>query len=178
MTFRTVRRARDAGTPRRRDTLGMPDTTELAGELARLAEEHGFTVGVAESLTGGKIACELGAAPDSSTWFRGSLVAYAPDVKFEVLGVPPGPVVTEECARAMADGVAKLLAADLAVAVTGVGGPDEEEGHPPGTVWFSVVSPRDRHAELRQFDGEPEDILEATTQHALRLLLDAAPRGR
>jgi nicotinamide-nucleotide amidase len=163
-------------------TFRMSDTTTpataLATTLADLAEEHGFTVAVAESLTGGKIACELGAAPHSSTWFRGSLVAYASDVKFTVLGVPPGPVVTEECARAMARGVAKLLDADLAVAVTGVGGPDDEEGHPAGTVWFSVVSPSGQHAELRRFDGEPAEILEATTAHALRLLHDAAPGRR
>jgi nicotinamide-nucleotide amidase len=152
----------------------MSDTTDLTTALARLAEDRGLTVAVAESLTGGKIACELGAAPNSSTWFRGSLVAYASDVKFTVLGVPPGPVVTEACARAMAGGVATLLDADLAVAVTGVGGPDDEEGHPPGTVWFAVESPHAQHAELRRFDGEPDEVLAATTEHALRLLHDAA----
>jgi nicotinamide-nucleotide amidase len=96
-------------------------------------------------------------------------------VKFEILGVEPGPVVTEACARAMARGVAGLLGADLAVAVTGVGGPGHEEGQPPGTVWFGVVSPTGEHAELRHFDGEPADVLAATTAVALGLLRDAVP---
>jgi nicotinamide-nucleotide amidase len=156
-------------------TRHMSDSTDLATSLAERAHRHRFTVAVAESLTGGTIATRLGAAPDSSAWFRGSLVASAPEVKFEVLGVSPGPVVTEDCARAMAAGVANLLDADLAVAVTGVGGPDDEEGHPAGTVWFSVVSPSGQRAELRRFEGEPEEILAATTEHALRLLLAAAP---
>jgi nicotinamide-nucleotide amidase len=75
----------------------------------------------------------------------------------------------------MASGVATLLDADLAVAVTGVGGPGHEEGHPPGTVWFAVTSPAGQHAELRRFHGGPAEILAATTHHALRLLLGAAP---
>ncbi|MCW2569492.1 MAG: hypothetical protein JWN54_3589 [Mycobacterium sp.] len=147
--------------------------TDTAAEVAHLVSDRGLTVAVAESLTAGKLASALGAAPDASTWFRGGVVAYAPDVKFKVLGVPPGPVVTEECARAMANGVASLLGADLAVSVTGVGGPGADEGQPPGTVWFGVVSPDGGHAELRTFDGEPEDVLAATTAHALRLLRDA-----
>jgi nicotinamide-nucleotide amidase len=152
----------------------MPDD-ETAAAVAEAVSARGLTVAVAESLTSGTLAGALGAAPDASTWFRGGVVAYAPEVKFTVLGVPPGPVVTEECARAMARGVASLLGADLAVSVTGVGGPGEDEGHPPGTVWFGVVSPDGERAELRRFDGEPADVLAATTAHALRLLRDACP---
>jgi nicotinamide-nucleotide amidase len=149
--------------------------TDTATEVSEVVTARGLTVAVAESLTAGMLACALGAAPDASTWFRGGVVAYAAGVKVKVLGVPPGPVVTEECARAMARGVASLLDADLAVAVTGVGGPGEEEGQPPGTVWFGVVSPDGERAELRRFDGNPEDILAATTAHALLLLRDACP---
>jgi nicotinamide-nucleotide amidase len=149
--------------------------TEIAAEVADVVTAQRLTVAVAESLTAGTLACALGAAPDASTWFRGGVVAYAAEVKFKVLGVPPGPVVTEECARAMARGVASLLDAHLAVSVTGVGGPGDEEGQPPGTVWFGVVSPDGERAELRRFDGGPEDVLAATTSHALRLLRDACP---
>jgi nicotinamide-nucleotide amidase len=149
---------------------------DLASALAEIAGDRCLTVAVAESLTSGTIACTLGAAPDASSWFRGGLVAYAPDVKFSVLGVPPGPVVTEECARTMARGIARLLDADLAVAVTGVGGPGHEEGCPPGTVWFGVVTPNGEHAELQEFDGEPAEILAATTRRALVLLREGARR--
>jgi nicotinamide-nucleotide amidase len=160
------------------ENLDMPQTEDLASTVAALAGEHGLSVAVAESLTAGRIACELGAAPDASTWFHGGVVAYAPEVKFTVLGVPVGPVVTEDCARAMARGVADLLQADLAVAVTGVGGPGDDEGEPAGTVWFAVVSPGGEHAELRRFDGEPPEVVAATTAHALRLLSDAAGAAR
>jgi nicotinamide-nucleotide amidase len=157
--------------------MHIDDTAaDLATTLAAEVEERGLTVAVAESLTGGNLAATLAAAPNASSWFRGGLVAYAPDVKFEVLGVPPGPVVTEECAQAMARGVAELLRADLAVAVTGVGGPGHEEGKPPGTVWLAVTSPSGGHAELREFDGEPEEILAATTRNALALLRDLVRR--
>jgi nicotinamide-nucleotide amidase len=144
---------------------------DLAAELAEAARRRGLTVAVAESLTAGQVACALGAAPEAASWFRGALVAYASEVKFKVLGVPRGPVVTRECALVMARGVAGLLDAELAVAVTGVGGPDDEEGQPAGSVWFAVVSPRGEHTEHRQFDGEPQEIVAATTEHALRLLL-------
>jgi nicotinamide-nucleotide amidase len=58
-----------------------------------------------------------------------------------------------------------------------VGGPGEEEGHPPGTVWFGVVSPAGEHAERRRFDGEPAVVVAATAAHALRLLRDACSAG-
>jgi nicotinamide-nucleotide amidase len=147
---------------------------QAAVAVAEFAQEHGLSVAVAESLTGGQIACRLAAAPDAASWFRGGLVAYAAEVKFEVLGVPPGPVVTEECARAMARGAARLLDADLAVAVTGVGGPDDEEGQPAGSVWFALVSPAGEHVERRRFAGDPDEIVAATTERAVQLLRDAA----
>ena len=145
-----------------------------AREIADLVRKKERGVAVAESLTGGEIACRLGAAPSSSTWFRGGVVAYSPHVKYEVLGAPEGPVVTGPTAEAMARGVARLMDADLAVGVTGVGGPDEEEGKAPGTVWFAVLADGQVHVEQQHFRGEPDEILRATTAHALRLLLDGA----
>lgn len=133
---------------------------------------------VAESLTGGNIARELAAAPDAMSWFRGGLVAYSPEVKHQVLGVPAGPVVTEGAGRAMAGGVARLLDADLTVAVTGVGGPGPQEGQPAGTVWFAVDSPVGDRSELCHFDGGPEEIVAATTRAALQLLRDTACAGQ
>jgi nicotinamide-nucleotide amidase len=151
-----------------------PSAESLAQQIGALAKARGQTVATAESLTGGKLACHLAAAPDSSEWFRGSVVAYSSQVKFDVLGVPVGPVIGQVCAAAMAEGVADLLHADLSVAVTGVGGPEDQEGKPPGTVWFGVSIGGSVHVELRYFDGDPEQVLEQTTLHALRLLLEQA----
>lgn len=149
----------------------------LVGDLAEALDAHGWTVATAESLTAGTIASVLAAAPQATDWFRGAVVAYAPGVKFDVLDVEPGPVVTRGTATTMARSTARLLGADLVVAVTGVGGPDPDpdEDEPAGTVWFAVVSPRGEHAEKVVFDSEdPVEVLAATTEHALRMLLRAA----
>jgi nicotinamide-nucleotide amidase len=150
---------------------------EIARSIARAATRAGHTVALAESLTGGQISCQLGAAPDSSEWYAGCVVAYASDVKRRVLRVPAGPVVSEAAAAAMAEGVADLLGSDLAVAVTGVGGPDHEEGEPPGTVWFGICDRGTVTTELERLDGDPEEVLAQTTVHALTLL-DRALQGR
>ncbi len=105
---------------------------------SRLAA-RGLTLAVAESLTGGLVASRLVGVPGSSDWFRGGVVSYAPDVKFSVLGVPEGPVVSAAAAAAMASGVRDLLGADVGLGVTGVAGPAGLEGESPGTVHFAVV---------------------------------------
>ncbi|MFI6871603.1 CinA family protein [Nocardia sp. NPDC050406] len=152
----------------------MADAHEYAEELARFAERTGLTIAVAESLTCGKLSATLGAAPNSAEWLRGGLVAYSSEVKRDVLGVPDVPVVSEKAARAMAAGVRKLLGADLAIAVTGVGGPDDQDGEPAGSVWFAVDSLVQQRAEHRQFEGGPEQVLAHTIEFALRMLLTAA----
>ncbi len=149
--------------------------SQLATDLADLVAARGWHVATAESLTAGTIGTLLAAAPSAAAWFRGALVAYSPEAKFR-LGVPRGPVVTRECAEILARRATELLGAELGIAVTGVGGPDEEEGEPVGTVWFAVVHPGGEHAEKRVFPGEPADVIAATTEHALTLLR-AAARG-
>ena len=131
-------------------------------------------MGVAESLTGGKISAAFAAAPEAGTWFRGAVVAYTEGVKRDVLGVPDCPVVSRACAQHMAEGAARLLGADYAVAVTGVGGPGSQDGEPPGTVWFAVTGPIGTQARRHRFDGEPDEILELTVDEALRLLIEHA----
>lgn len=147
--------------------------SELVERVAGAAQDGGFTVAVAESLTGGQLAASLSAGPDASTWFRGGVVAYRPEVKFSVLGVEPGPVVTRACAEQMAAGVAKLTEATVAVAVTGVGGPDPEESQPPGTVWLAVWVDGDCRAQQLALDGSPAEVLDATVQRSLAILGDA-----
>lgn len=148
----------------------MNSPTSQVRELAERITEADATIAVAESLTGGQLSSALAAAPDASDWFRGGLVAYAPEVKFDVLGVTPGPVVTAQCAEELATGIERLLAARVGVGVTGVGGPDPEEGRPAGTV-FAAVSTQGRVV-VREwhFDGEPEEVLEQTIDAIVRLV--------
>jgi nicotinamide-nucleotide amidase len=129
--------------------FGVDDQTMedvIAGELLA----RGRTLAVAESLTGGLIASRLVNVAGASTWFRGGVVSYASQVKSDVLGVPEGPVVTADAAEAMAVGVRKLLGADIGLSVTGVAGPEEQEGQPAGTVFVGLdLGERVEHVALR-----------------------------
>jgi nicotinamide-nucleotide amidase len=98
------------------------------------------------------------------------VVAYASEVKFQVLDVDPGPVVTARCGARMARGVVRLTGADLAVAVRGVGGPGSDEGHPAGTVFLAVGSGTEEH---HRFDGAPPEVVKLATIAALRALATA-----
>ncbi|MGC2169253.1 MAG: competence/damage-inducible protein A [Acidimicrobiales bacterium] len=117
--------------------FSVKDETMEAVVAAKLVERS-LTLAVAESLTGGLIASRLVNVVGASTWFRGGVVSYASDVKYEVLGVPEGPVVSGPAAEAMADGVRRLLKSDVGLSVTGVAGPDEQEGQPAGTVFVGL----------------------------------------
>jgi len=150
-------------------------TTESAitRRIAHAVHEHQWQVSVAESLTCGRILSTLGAGPDAATWLAGGLVAYLSEIKFRLLGVDPGPVITATCARQMTTGVAALMRSEVALGVTGCGGPEPEEGQPPGTV-FIAVSVQDLIVERAfEFDGRPDQVLDATTRHALNLLHEA-----
>jgi nicotinamide-nucleotide amidase len=146
------------------------DAYEVAEAIADTAQSAGLTVATAESLTAGQVAAHLGAASGSSAWFRGSVVSYADEVKFKVLDVARGPVISADCASAMADGARRLLDADVAVAVTGVGGPDEQEGQPAGRVFIAVNGNDAGRCEQFDFEGDPKEILTATALEALKLL--------
>jgi nicotinamide-nucleotide amidase len=118
--------------------FGTDDET-MEHAVAALLAAHGLTLAVAESLTGGLVASRLVNVPGASDWFRGGVVSYASEVKFSILGVPEGPVVSAATAAAMAAGVRDLLGADVGLGVTGVAGPDPLEGEPPGTVYLGAV---------------------------------------
>ena len=92
-------------------------------------------------------------------------------VKFEVLGVTEGPVVTPSCAEEMVRGVRALLGADAAVAVTGVGGPGEEEGQPAGTVYVATYLADRVEVSRHRFTGDPPTVLEQTVAVASAQLL-------
>lgn len=121
------------------DVIFGVDTDTMESVVLQLLRERGSTFAVAESVTGGLIGGRITNIPGSSSVFRGGVVSYASDVKFDVLGVTPGPVVSEEVAIEMARGVRRLVKSDVALAVTGVAGPDEQDGRPAGTLCIGVV---------------------------------------
>lgn len=155
----------------------MTDRQKLVEKLAKLAADLDAHIVTAESLTSGAIASALGQGPDAAEWFSGGVVAYDEQVKFDVLGVPEGPVVTEKAAEQMARGARELLSANWAVAVTGVGGPGPTEGEPAGTVWMAVVT--DDHVVTRKvhLDGDPGDVVEKTVDVSLELLHEVLEEG-
>ncbi len=120
--------------------FGVDDET-MEHAVGELLVDRRLSFAVAESFTGGLIASRVVALPGASRWFRGGVVAYASDVKHAVLGVPEGPVVTSAAAVAMAEGVRRLLGADVGLATTGVAGPDPQEGHAPGTGFAGIALP-------------------------------------
>jgi nicotinamide-nucleotide amidase len=117
------------------------DDDTMESEVLRLCEERGWTLGVAESLTGGFIGARLTNVPGASRTYRGAIASYATDVKRSVLGVTAELVVSEESVKQMALGAQRVLGADVGIAVTGVAGPDEQDGQPVGTVWYAVAIP-------------------------------------
>ena len=160
-----------------------PSTEEELAELvAKLARDGSRRIAVAESLTAGRVSSMLGRGEQASQWYRGAVVAYDEDVKFRVLGVTPGPVVTDLCAREMAEGVRRLLRADVALGITGVGGPGPDEDCPAGTVHLAVATAgatRSLHACL---PGDPSEVVAEATRLCLgelvRELGDGGEVGR
>lgn len=115
----------------------------FAAAFGALLASRGATLAVAESLTGGHIGAELTSVPGASDFFLGSLVVYATESKRDVCGVPQGILeehgaVSEEAAAALAEGAARTLGATLGLSATGVAGPAEQEGKPPGTVFVGA----------------------------------------
>jgi nicotinamide-nucleotide amidase len=118
--------------------FGVDDET-MEDVVARRLLARGLTLAVAESVTGGLMASRLVNIVGASTWFRGGVVSYASEVKFNLLGVPVGPVVSASAAEAMASGVRTLLGSDVGLSVTGVAGPQEQDGQPAGTVFVGIA---------------------------------------
>ncbi|WP_432096140.1 CinA family protein [Streptomyces sp. bgisy100] len=152
-------------------------TPGAAATVLGLLAARGESLAVAESLTGGLIAAELTSVPGASRVFRGSVTAYASEVKRTVLGVD-GALLAErgavdaEVARQMAAGVRRLLGADWGVSTTGVAGPDPQDGKPVGTVHVAVAGPGGTTSGLRLgLDGDRAGIRSESVRAALERLL-------
>lgn len=126
-----------------RDELGQlvfgVDADTMESVVLRLLAAKGLTLGLAESVTGGLVAARLTEVPGASEVLRGSIVSYASDVKYDILHVPQGPVITPQAAVAMAEGARRVLDADVGLALTGVAGPSEQEEQPVGTVHIGIA---------------------------------------
>ena len=147
------------------------DDQAIEDAVARVLIAGGLTLGLAESLTGGLAASRLVNVPGASAWFRGSVVSYASEVKFDVLGVPRGPVVSEAAARAMADGARTVLRADVGLSMTGVAGPDSQDDQPPGAVFVGLARPgHDTEAFSFRVPGDRDRVRQYATIAALDLL--------
>jgi nicotinamide-nucleotide amidase len=158
------------------DGVAGPVAHELATEILRLLTTNGQTVATAESLTGGLVAAALTDVPGSSQAYRGGVVAYATELKAEVLGVDSwmlekhGPVYAP-VAAAMAEGVRTRLGATIGVATTGVAGPESVGGFPPGTVHIAVSLADDTVVRTMALNGNRDEVRRLTVERLLGLLL-------
>lgn len=150
--------------------FGIDDETMEHAVLSRL-EARGWTLGVAESLTGGLIGSRLANVPGASHTFRGTIGSYATAVKRSVLGVTAEHVVSADCAQQMAEAAREVLGADVGIAVTGVAGPGEQDDQPVGTVWFGLAIPGvPTETVSTRLPGDRERIRQFSTISLLNLL--------
>jgi nicotinamide-nucleotide amidase len=158
--------------------FAVDDETMEHAVLSRL-RDRGWTLGVAESVTGGLIGGRIANVPGASDTFRGTIGAYATDVKRSILGVTAEVVVSEECAGQMAEGARRALGADVGIAVTGVAGPTEQDGVAVGTVCFGIALPDGTVEALStRLPGDRERVRQFSTISLLNLLrqrLDVLP---
>ncbi len=143
-----------------------------ASEIALRAVAARFSVGVAESLTGGALAVALAGAPGAADWFKGAVVAYQSAVKQGVLGVKSEQVVSAQCAAEMASGAKDVLGADLTMATTGVAGPGRLEDQAPGTVFIAAQFGDDESVRELHLSGPPDVVVADTITSVIELALE------
>jgi nicotinamide-nucleotide amidase len=145
----------------------------LTAQVAEQLLSKNLLLATAESCTGGLIAAACTDLAGSSAWFERGFVSYSNAAKTELLGVPADLIeshgaVSEPVARAMVEGALRHSRAQVAVAVTGVAGPGGgSPDKPVGTVWFGWATPEGVVTDKRCFDGDRQQVREATVQHAL-----------
>ena len=149
--------------------FGVDDDT-MESVVLDLLRHKGWSLGLAESVTGGLVGARLTGIPGASDVLRGSIVSYATEVKRSVLGVSDGPVVTEEAALEMARGARRVLNADVGLALTGVAGPAEQDGMPVGTLCVGLVWPDGELTRTLRLPGQREQMRQMSVISSLDLL--------
>ena len=165
--------------PEREGSLNRMEMDEAFERLIKLAQETGVTLGTAESVTGGRLAYLLTRQPGSGDTFAGAVVAYQTKVKQALLGVPEGPVVSHSAAQTMASAARRLLDCDLVVSITGVAGPDRQDGQPVGCVFIGAAfgeEPATSSAHF--FEGTPDAIRQSAAVTAATISLETLRRVR
>ncbi len=157
---------------------------ELVTRIAEKLKAENARVSTAESCTGGWLAKTLTDLPGSSDWFEYGFVSYGSNAKQDQLAVPAETLdrygaVSAEAAEAMASGALSRSGAELAVAVTGIAGPDGgSAGKPVGTVWFAWARRgQDPISRCRRFDGDRDAVRRQSVVAALSGLLELLDRG-
>ncbi|MER7403492.1 CinA family protein [Streptomyces sp. NPDC000070] len=158
--------------------------SSTATDVVRLLTVKGRTLAVAESLTGGLVAAEITSVPGASKVFRGSVTAYATELKHELLGVDATLLaargaVNPQVAAQMATGVRMALGTDWGIATTGVAGPEPQDGQAVGTVFVAVDGPLRTDSgsvgggkvEGLRLNGDREEIRRESVRSVLALLL-------
>ena len=149
----------------------FPDNNAEGARIGQMLLARGWSMASAESCTGGTIASMVTAVAGSSAYFRGGVVSYAVEVKQLVLGVElHDGVVSEDTARQMAEGAARVCAADCAVATTGVAGPGPSDGKRQGTVCIAALTPYASEQRTFVFDGDRESVILQAAVAALQML--------
>ena len=150
--------------------FGVDDET-METVVLDLLRKRGLTLGVAESVTGGLVSSRLVAVPGTSDVLKGAVVSYTTDVKRSLLGVEAEHAVSAECARELAAAARRILGADVGLGVTGVAGPDEQDGQPAGTVFFGLaVGEGPAEAVGTRLPGQREMVRQFATISLLNLL--------
>ena len=156
----------------------MADLNYASTEVVRAFLEKGMTLGTAESLTGGMIAASVASVSGASAVLMGGVVSYDARVKHEMLGVEQSVidtvgVVSEPCARQMAEGARRALKVDVAVSATGIAGPTGGTPETPvGTVFIGVSSEKGTRVDECHFTGDRQSVREQSAAHALKMALD------
>lgn len=152
-----------------------------AAQLVAALIERGWTLGVAESLTGGRLAAEIVSVPGASATLWGAVVAYATPVKATLLGVdvellaergPVHPMVAEQMSVGVRSAVqVEGRIADVGISTTGIAGPDSPDGQPVGTVHVGIATPSGVHALTFAFDGDRASIRSQAVAAAIEATL-------
>jgi CDP-diacylglycerol--glycerol-3-phosphate 3-phosphatidyltransferase len=167
-------------TSRVRVAAGAAPEPSLAADLGKALLSSGLTVAVAESCTGGMVGAAITDVPGSSAYFVGGVIAYSDEVKRKDLEVPKDLLekfgaVSREVAEAMAQGARSRFGTDLAVAVTGIAGPDSDgTSKPVGLTFVAIASPERASSSEFHFTGDRDSNRREATAEALRMLLAEA----